>query len=118
MTIIEIAVYAAVLSGAQPMICSLDDDAIVARCSNGLTAVIVGSSTVAYGNGVVVRHKGDEFPVFDNGLQSWFSSAHWLEFSNGISVRRRSIGDYEFSNGLVCRVEMPSLVDCAAQHAK
>jgi hypothetical protein len=118
MTIIEIAVYAAVLSGAQPMLCGLYDDAVVARCSNGLTAVIVGSSTVAYGNGVVVRHKRDEFPVFDDGLQSWFNSAHWLEFSNGTSVRRRSTGDYEFGNGLVCRLEMPSLANCAAQRGK
>lgn len=116
MTLIEIAIYAAVLSGAQPMICRLDDDAIT-RSSNGLTAEMIGYSTVRYGNGVIVRHYGEEFPSFSSGLQSWFSSARRLEFSNGISVRRRPAGEYEFSNGLTCRMEMPSVVNCAAQHA-
>jgi len=117
MTVIEIAVYAAVMTGAQAMSCQIDERAVT-RCSNGLTAETIGPSSVRYGNGVTVNHAGQEFPVFSNGMKSWFSSSHWLEFSNGISVRRHSAGEYEFSNGLACRVAMPDLVKCAGSTTK
>jgi hypothetical protein len=138
MTLIEIAVYAALLSGGQPMACHVDEDEIT-LCSNGIAASSIGPNAAHYSTGVTVRHEGTNFPVFSNGMTSWFSSAHWLQFSNGLGIRRLpaatsgskaangskapggataagSIGAYEFSNGLICRAELPSLVICATPH--
>src|SRR5690242_10328850 len=100
MTILEIAVYAALLGGAAPVSCHLDDDA-VARCSNGLDGRQVSRAVVDFSNGVSVERENGKFPVFSNGMKSWWSSAGWLQFSNGIGVRRLSGNSYAFSNGLV-----------------
>lgn len=117
MTVIEIAIYAAVMSGASPLVCHLQDSAVT-RCSNGLVAEALSATTVRYGNGIVVEHQGDRFPVFSNGMRSWLSSAGWLQFGNGIGVRRIGDGNYVFSNGLHCVSELPDLVNCVGPAPK
>jgi hypothetical protein len=111
MTILEIAVYVAVLSGASPIVCHLQDSATTA-CSNGYVAQALSLSTIRFGNGVTVKRQRDQFPVFSNGLKSSLSGNGWLQFDNGIAVRRDGVGGYVFANGLVCRTKLPDLVDC------
>jgi hypothetical protein len=110
MTVIEIAVYAAILGGASPAVCHLEETGFT-RCSNGYVAEALSTGTVRFGNGVMVRHEGNEL-IFSNGLRSWFDSAGFLRFSNGVAVRRVMDGSYAFSNGLVCRSTLPQLVNC------
>jgi hypothetical protein len=112
MTILEIAVYVAVLSGASPIVCHLQDSATTA-CSNGYVAQALALDTIRFGNGVTVKRGGDRFPVFSNGLTSSLSGNGWLVFSNGIGVRRNDGDVYVFNNGLTCRTKLPDLIDCA-----
>jgi hypothetical protein len=111
MTVLEIAVYVAVLSGASPVVCHLQDSATTA-CSNGYVARALSLSTIRFGNGVTVERQGHQFPVFSNGLKSTLSGNGWLQFDNGIALRRDGAGGYVFANGLVCRTKLPDLVDC------
>ena len=111
MTILEIAVYAALLGGAAPVSCHLDE-AAVARCSNGLDGRQVSRSVVDFSNGVTVERRDGEFPVFSNGMKSWWGGAGWLQFSNGIGVRRINGSVFAFSNGLVCTTELPEFINC------
>jgi hypothetical protein len=112
MTILEIAVYAALLGGASPVTCHLDESA-VARCSNGLDAEQISRSTIEFSNGVTVEREGDRFPSFSNGMRSWWGSSGWLEFSNGIGIRRLNGTKFAFNNGLVCQTALPELIECA-----
>src|ERR1700722_11895523 len=98
MTILEIAVYVAVLSGAPPMVCHLQDSATTA-CSNGYVAKALSLSTIRFGNGITVKRDGAEFPIFSNGLKSFLSGNGWLQFSNGVGVRREGGDTYVFTNG-------------------
>ncbi|HZS83568.1 MAG TPA: hypothetical protein VFA50_11895 [Stellaceae bacterium] len=116
MTILEIAVYAALLGGASPVTCHLDE-AAVARCSNGLDAEQISRREIHFSNGVTVHREGDAFPAFSNGLKAWWGSSGWLQFSNGIGIRRLGPSEYAFSNGLVCGTELPDLIDCVRQRS-
>jgi hypothetical protein len=111
MTLIEIAVYAAVLSGNAPFACHLGDGAVT-RCSNGLFAVARSATEVHFRNGVGVSRNGDVLR-FSNGIRAAVARNGALRFSNGIEVRLLPDGGYAFSNGLVCRSELPTLVNCA-----
>ncbi|MBV9862174.1 MAG: hypothetical protein JO267_08490 [Alphaproteobacteria bacterium] len=111
MNLIEVAIYALVLSGPAPGLCRLGDDAVV-RCSNGLSAEMLSATQARFSNGVIARHRGDEFPVFSNGITSHLGSAGWLSFSNGVAVRRRPDGRYDFDDGVSCRAALPDLVNC------
>ncbi|MBV9521901.1 MAG: hypothetical protein JO010_03865 [Alphaproteobacteria bacterium] len=117
MTILEIAVYAALLGGASPVTCHLDETA-VARCSNGLDAEQLSRSEIAFSNGVTVQRAGDRFPAFSNGLRSWWGSSGWLQFSNGIAIRRLSATKFVFDNGLVCETALPELIECVRAKAE
>jgi hypothetical protein len=110
MTLIEIAVYAAVLSGASPIVCHVDESGVT-RCSNGYIAQMLSANVVRFGNGVTVNHDGDHL-LFSNGIETRLGPTGFLEFSNGLSVHRLVEGNYAFSNGLVCRSELPELVHC------
>ena len=110
MTVIELAVYAAVLGGAQPMLCRLEDATV--KCTNGYAAAITSESTARFSDGTTVGRDDKGFPVFSNGIHSWFDSARWLQFSNGTTVRKMPGDEFRFGNGLICRSEMPALVNC------
>jgi hypothetical protein len=110
MTLIEIAVYAAVLGGSSPFACHLGDGG-VARCSNGMFAKARSAIEVRFGTGVVVRRDGNDL-TFSNGIRTSIGDDGTLQFSNGVRVRLTPEGGYAFSNGLVCRSELPTLVNC------
>jgi hypothetical protein len=110
MTLLEIAIYAAVLGSPGPMICNLDE-AGLARCSNGIVGRVISPEAVRYSNGVVVTHRGDAI-AFSNGITTALSGDGALQFSNGVGLKRLAEGDYTFSNGVVCRSELPALVRC------
>jgi hypothetical protein len=111
MTVIELAVYAAVLGQAQPMLCRLETSLVT--CSNGYAMVVPAEGLVRFSDGTTVQKDDKGFPAFSNGIHSWLGSAQWLHFSNGVSVRRITNSEYRFGNGLVCRVEVPILVSCS-----
>jgi hypothetical protein len=115
MTVIEIAVFTAVLSGAAPIVCHLEDSGLT-RCSNGYVAEALSAGSVRFGNGIMVSLEGGEL-AFSNGLKSWIDAGGSIRFSNGIGVRRAGDGSYAFSNGLVCRSELPQLVKCVRPRA-
>jgi hypothetical protein len=110
MTILEIAVYIAVLSGASPMVCHLQDSETT-RCSNGYLAKALSATTVRFSDGITVHREGNAFPSFSNGLKASLGLDGSLQFSNGM-VLRRTAGSYIFSNGLTCRTELPDLINC------
>ena len=112
MTLIEVAIYAMVLSGPMPGLCRLDEGAVV-TCSNGLSAQVLSDAEARFSSGVTVRHAGDQFPAFSNGISSRIDAAGWLVFSNGVAVRRRSLSRYDFADGIMCRAELPELVGCS-----
>ena len=112
MTILEIAVYVAVLSGASPMVCHLQDSATT-LCSNGTLVKAISANSVRFGDGTVIQREGGEFPVFSTGLKSSLSGNGWLVFGNGVGIRRDGRTAYVFNNGLVCRTELPDLITCA-----
>ena len=110
MTVLEVAVYAAILGGGEPMLCRVEG--AVVSCSNGYTAQAISDAAVRFGDGVVVSRGEDGFPRFSNGVRSWFDSARWLQFSNGMAVRRTADGEFLLSSGVTCRSELPTLVNC------
>ena len=111
MTVIEIAVYAALLSGASPMVCHLQENGLT-HCSNGYVARALAADTVRFTSGITVRHNGATLR-FSNGIETRLGADGALEFSNGLAVRRDESDRYVFSNGLVCRSDLPSLVTCS-----
>ena len=112
-TLIEVAVYAAVMAHGTPLACSASDDSHVS-CTNGITAVLADHDVIRYSSGVTVQRDKDGFPHFSDGTKSWFNAMAWLAFSNGVQVRRLGPDLYRFSTGIACRSELPALVDCAA----
>src|SRR5260370_40887346 len=98
MTLIEIAVYAAVLSGASPIVCHYDESGLT-RCSNGYVDRMVSVNVVRFGNGVTVNHDGKHL-LFSNGIRTRLGPTGLLEFRNGPSIQRLAEGNYAFSNGL------------------
>lgn len=109
--ILEIAVYAAVLAGGAPVLCHLEEDGSVG-CSNGRVAQNLSVVAIRFDDGVTVARGGTALPEFNNGVQSWKGSSGWLQFSTGVGVRGLDRGTVSFSNGLVCRAELPDLVNC------
>ena len=110
MTLIEIAIYAAVLGSPRPMVCHLEESGLV-RCSNGLIGEAIAIDAVRFSDGVVVRHRRETI-AFSNGIKTHLAGDGGLRFSNGVSLRPLPAGDYAFSNGIVCRSELPELVRC------
>ena len=112
MTIIEIAVYAVVLSGGSTLSCMGFDHERV-NCTNGLSAEMVSQAIVRFSDGTLVDRDQNGFPRFSNGITSWFASAGCLTFSNGLEVRRITPDTFRFNQGIECHVDMPNLVRCS-----
>jgi hypothetical protein len=111
-TLIEIAVYAVVLSGGAPMVCMGHEHTSV-TCSTGLSAEMVSQDIVRFADGTLVDRDLKGYPRFSNGIHSWFESSGWLGFSNGIEVRRYSPDLYKFNQGVECRTDLPNIVQCS-----
>lgn len=110
-TLIEIAVYALVLSGGTSLTCMGHDHQTV-TCSNGLNAKIVLNDAIQYSDGTLADRDAKGFPRFSNGIHSWFESSGWLAFSNGTEVRRVNADLYKVGKNVECRTVLPNFVEC------
>ena len=111
-TLIEIAIYAVVLSGGAPQTCKGYDHSYV-TCTSSF-AKVLPEDVIQFSDGTLVDRDNKGFPRFSNGITSWFESSGWLAFSNGVEVRRVNPDLYKIGNKFECRTEMPDLVECVS----
>jgi len=118
MSILEVAVFAVlVTNAADPFFCrTLAEGG--ARCSNGLGVEATGEHTIRFSNFVTVTKLNNGDLAFSNGLTSSRGSFGGYQFSNGVSVRRLAGGIYEFSSGLICRPRLPAIAECVRRPRK
>jgi hypothetical protein len=110
-TLMEVAVYAAVMANGAPLSCTAEDH-IHVYCSNGVAAELGDGSAIRYSNGVTVTRDDSGFPTFSDGTRSWWSAAGWLAFSNGVQIRRQDLDAFRFNSGMECKTALPELVQC------
>ncbi|NYZ11723.1 hypothetical protein HL658_04110 [Azospirillum sp. RWY-5-1] len=110
MNVLEVAVYAMVLSNAQPTAfecVAVQPEGV--NCTNGLYAKPEGESVIAFNTGVKVL-KGNKGQVsLTNGLTTYFDASAWVSFKNGkgdtlVSVRKTAPYRFRFSNGYTCAI--------------
>ncbi|MDR3516161.1 MAG: hypothetical protein P4M00_10105 [Azospirillaceae bacterium] len=112
MNVIEVAVYALVLTKASlPFTCA-PHGADGASCSNGYSATVDGDKNIVFQDGVAIEKMPDGGLKFSNGINSYWGSMGWIQFSNGMSVRRDNRGVFRFNNGMACRSLPGDTVDC------
>ncbi|WP_044558641.1 hypothetical protein [Azospirillum sp. B4] len=100
MTVLEVAVYALVLTGGKtPFFCEQKDQAV--ECTNGLSAT-EEKGVIRYDNGVVVTRLPDGGLSFSNGITAHWGAGSWVQFSNGVSLRRVAGGNFKSSTGMLC----------------
>lgn len=107
MNVLEIAVYAMVLTASHPN--SFECVAVKpegVNCTNGLTAKADGPNLL-FSTGVVVRKDNQGRVSLSNGLQTRFDSSAWVAFQDAgqkpvISVRKTGPLRFRFSNGFQC----------------
>jgi hypothetical protein len=112
-TLIEVAVYAAVLAHGAPLSCTARD-AVQIECSNGVSARLAEDGVIRFSSGVAADRDGDGFPRFSDGTHSWWASAGWIAFSNGIQIRKMGADRFRLSTGVECRALRPETVECVA----
>ncbi|MDE1149346.1 MAG: hypothetical protein PW843_22560 [Azospirillaceae bacterium] len=101
MTVLEVAVYALVLTGGKTaFFCEQKADAV--ECSNGLSATEGEKGTIRYDDGVVVSRLADGSLSFSNGITAHWGAGSWVQFSNGVSLRRVAGGNFKSSTGMLC----------------
>lgn len=108
MNVLEVAVYAMVLSAQSPK--PFDCYAVQPQgvnCTNGLAATPVGKADIAFNNGVTVLKNAKGEVRLSNGLSTFFDSGAWVSFKapDGevvVSARRIAQTRFKFSNGLHC----------------
>jgi hypothetical protein len=110
-TLIEVAVYAAVLAHGTPLTCTRQADAHV-QCSNGMSAELAGDVVIFFSGGVTVDRDKNGFPRFSDGTYSWWASAGWVAFSNGVQIRKMGADRFRLSTGVECRPQLPETVEC------
>lgn len=110
MNVLEVAVYAMVLSTAQPAAfecVTVQPEGV--NCTNGLYATAETASVIAFNTGVKVV-KGNKGQVtLTNGLTTFFDASAWVSFRNGkgdtlVSVRKTGPFRFRFSNGYTCAI--------------
>ncbi|WP_439815762.1 hypothetical protein [Zavarzinia sp. CC-PAN008] len=113
MNLLEIAVYAVVVTGSsQPFTCSVEARSHAA-CTNGLTAILRTARDLDFSNGISVRRGIDGTLLFSSGVRAQFNNLGQVAFSNGLNVRKIDDTRFIFDNGLTCRIEKANLVRCA-----
>ncbi|CAK0757933.1 MliC domain-containing protein [Azospirillaceae bacterium] len=106
MNLLEIAVYALVVSGQNtPFACAPYDGKYVA-CTNGMVATTDRDNNIHFKNGVVITKDARGGITFSNGVTAHFDSTGWVKFSNGYVVRKdfKNRNQFNFSNGLQCEL--------------
>ena len=112
MSVLEVAVFAMVLTGgAAPFDCWMETDASVV-CDNDLVAQEFGEGQIHFSNGVVVHKDAGGELWFDNGIDTFMDAAGWIQFSNGITARRDRNGNIVFGDGSICRAQGSYVVNC------
>jgi hypothetical protein len=112
-TLMEITVYAVILSGGHTAIDCHGSDHERVTCSNGLEAMVTEAGDIAFSNDVIV-HRNNGFPTFSDGTRSWLDSMGSVTFSTGIHVRRMSSDYFKFSTGIECKTQLPTVVQCVS----
>ncbi|MEA1649315.1 hypothetical protein UAJ10_09820 [Nitrospirillum sp. BR 11164] len=118
MTVLEVAVYALVLTGGKtPFFCEQKDEGIpqgaVAQveCTNGLSAT-EEKGVIHYDNGVAVFRLPDGSLSFSNGITAHWGAGSWVQFSNGVSMRRVAGGNFRSSTGMLCEAGGATKASC------
>ncbi len=107
MNVLEIAVYAMVLSATQPVpyqCAAVQPEGV--NCTNGLAAKNDGPNLL-FSTGVQVRKDRQGRVSLSNGLKTRFDSSAWVAFEDGsgkpvVSVRKTGPMRFKFSNGFQC----------------
>lgn len=103
LNVLEVTIFAMVLSGGDPLVCTRQEGAEdMVLCSNGQVATLDADRIIFKGDIAVVKFP-DGTLTFSNGIRSHWGSAGWVQFSNQISVRRNPDGSFKTSSGLVCQ---------------
>lgn len=108
MNALEVAVYAMVLTAAQPKpyeCVTVQPQGV--NCTNGLAATEPAQGTLAFNSGVqVIKEKQGQVRL-TNGMTAFFDASAWVTFKDAsgatlISARRASNARFRFSNGYTC----------------
>lgn len=120
MNVIEVAIYAMVLTSSQPA----PFDCVAVRpsgvnCTNGLAATAPTPNVIAFSNGVQVIKDNQGRVRLSNGMTTLYDSAAWVSFKDAagntaISVRKTNTFRFRFSNGYTCEAkgEAPDAARC------
>lgn len=119
MNVIEIAVYAMVLTASQPKpfeCVAVQPEGV--NCTNGLSALPQKADIIAFNNGIkVVKDKSGRVQLSD-GTTTFFDSSAWVSFVNKagetfVSARRTARTRFKFSNGFTCEgLPDPDMARC------
>lgn len=114
--ILDILIYALVLSGApSPMSCEVQRDNSI-RCSNGTTATWDSRTDLVSVNRIPVTRNADGHFIFGNGITSARNSFGWTRFTNGVMIRRDYLGGhpdaYLVNPALLCQDVTPTKAEC------
>jgi hypothetical protein len=107
MNILEVAVYAMVLTAGQPN--AYECVAVMpegVNCTNGLAAKNDGPNLL-FSSGVQVRKDRQGRVTLSNGLKTHFDATAWVAFEDSegktvVSVRKTGPLRFKFSNGYQC----------------
>ncbi|CAO3434992.1 hypothetical protein [Azospirillum doebereinerae] len=113
MNVLEIAIYAMVLSAQQPRpyeCVAVQPEGV--NCTNGLAARNDGPHLL-FNSGVQVRKDNQGRVSLSNGMKTRFDSTAWVAFEDGggkpvVSVRKTGPLRFKFSNGYVCEAMGPA----------
>lgn len=110
MNVLEVAIYAMVLSASQPAAF----DCVAVRpegvnCTNGLAAREDGPGVLAFSSGVRVLKDRDGRVHLSDGTQTFFDASAWVTFKDAdgrtvVSVRKTGTFRFRFSNGYTCEI--------------
>lgn len=117
MNVLEIAVYAMVLTTAQPNAyecVAVQPEGV--NCTNGLAAKNDGPNLL-FNTGIQVRKDRQGRVTLSNGLKTRFDATAWVAFEDSagkpvISVRKTGPMRFRFSNGFQCDAMSEALARC------
>lgn len=119
MNVVEVAIYALVLTTAQPKpfeCVTVKPEGV--NCTNGLAALPASNGAIRFNNGVSVLKDRDGRVRLSDGTSTFFDSSAWVTFRGEggkslVSVRRTAATRYTFSNGFTCEaLPDPTMARC------
>lgn len=108
MNVLEVAIYAMVLTASQPRpfeCVAVQPEGV--NCTNGLAAMPESASIIRYNTGVDVIKDARGGVTLSNGIGTHFDASAWVAFKDTsgqtkVSARRTGPFRFKFSNGFVC----------------